>query len=270
MYENPIQVLQTSKDSRALQAAALTLARSTQPKDHDALLDYLRRTEFLNRLDSAEDYRAAASKRLRISRVVEALGMNDAPSTRQAIVALTRDTNFLRDDNRVLALIRASAKVRPAPPQLGAFWDHYCQPDDGFSHVTVSVLVENGSEHALEVLEKKMTDHRFEDGDKIAWMRTDVLPHRNDLLLLKSCERMLTGGLSQKLRPSLVEVLFDYQPQEWYTPASIYDPPDRRQASAEAKEVMRRIAQLALKTIHLTERQKQAVEKVLEELGQPS
>ena len=178
--------------------------------------------------------------------------------------------DFLREEERVVALIQASVKVRPAPPELGAFWDQYCQPEGGFSHVTVFVLVENGSQQAVEVLEKKMADHRFTDDDKITWMRTVILSHRNDLLLLKICERLLAGGLPPKLRPSLVEALFDYRPQEWYRPASTYNPPDRRQASAEAKEVMRRIAQLALKTIQLTDQQKEAVEKVLEELGQSS
>src|SRR5947208_589983 len=71
MQDNPIQVLQTSKDAKELVAAALSLARSEQPVNHDELLRWLRSEDFLMRLDSESDYRNTG-QRLRIGRVLEA------------------------------------------------------------------------------------------------------------------------------------------------------------------------------------------------------
>lgn len=267
MNDSPTQVLQRSKEPKELQTAALALARSKRPEDHEALLGFLRRTEFLLRLDTPEDYADAAAKRLRISRVLEALATNEAPSARQVIVELAQDSNFLSEEARVDQLIRASAYVRPAPPALVTFWDKYSQPDDGFSNLTVEALVENGGEPALRLFEKKMADTRHGRDEKIAWLRTEVLPHRDDPPLLNACERLLAGALPQDLRPHLVEVLFDYRPDEWYRPASVSTPPDRSKASAEAREALRRIGELALRTVRLSDEQRAAVKKTLAEVG---
>jgi hypothetical protein len=266
MTDNPVRVLQTSEDSKELMKAAVALARSKEPADHDTLLKHLRTQSFLSRLDTKEDYAAAAAKRLRISRVLEALGKNDAPSARQTIVALTQERTFLEEEERVVALIEASTEVRPPPPALVRFWDAHSQPEDGFTPVTITALVNNGTAPALDLLERKMADPKHEDDVKIAWMRSRILTHRNDLLLLQSCERMLTGVLPSHLRPALVEVLFDYRPGEWYRPANASRPPDRRQASAAALAQLRRLGYLALQTVQLTESQKEAVTKTLEEI----
>ncbi|MEJ7712146.1 MAG: hypothetical protein WKF84_20370 [Pyrinomonadaceae bacterium] len=164
MAENPVQVLETSKDSKELMRAALALARGQQPTDHDALLKHLRTQSFLSRLDSKDDYAAAAGKRLRISRVLEALGKNSSPSAHQTIVDLAQDRVFLEEDERVVALIESSTEVRPPPPELVRFWDAHSQPDDGFTPVTITTLVDNGTAPALGLLEKKMGDSRHEDG----------------------------------------------------------------------------------------------------------
>jgi hypothetical protein len=163
-------------------------------------------------------------------------------------------------------LIEACAVIRPAPPEVVRFWDNHSQPDDGFSHLTIKAVVDNGSAPALVLLEKKMADSKHSEEDKTAWMRSRILTHRNDLPLLQTCERLLTAGLPAGLRPSLVEVLFDYRPAEWFSPAASFNPPDRRQASPEALAQLRKIGQLALKTVPLTERLKEMVEKTLEEI----
>ena len=266
MADNSPQGSQSSKDAKELLKMALALARSDRPEDHEALLKHLRSSDFLGRLDSESDYAAAASKRLRILRVLQALGENKAPTAHKAIVALTQDQVFLEEDERVVGLIEASAKINPPPPELIRFWDDHSQPEDGFEPVTITTLVDNGSEAAMGLLEKKMAAPEHEDDVKIAWMRSEILTHRNDLLLLQSCERMLKSGLSQILRPHLIEVLFDYRPGEWFRPASVSRPPDRRQASPEALKQLRKIGELALKTVTLSEEQKRAVEKTLDEI----
>jgi hypothetical protein len=64
----------------------------------------------------------------------------------------------------------------------------------------------------------------------------------------------------------LVESIFDYN-VDWYPEAAIVKAPDRRDASPEAREILRRIGHLALNTVSLTEHERAAVEKVLMELG---
>ncbi|MGK3963817.1 hypothetical protein WMF38_06520 [Sorangium sp. So ce118] len=266
MTADQVQVLSTSTDPKELVKAAIAAARSPEPAHHDLLKKHLESGEFLGRLDSEEDYRQAAGRRLRVSRVLEALAVNPLPSARSAFVALAANPVVLAEDERTIALLQASAAVRPAPPELAAFWDKHAQPDDGFTPTTVTVLIENGSPLALALFEKKMADPRHEEGDKIAWMRSRILPHRNDAPLLEACERLLQGGLPKHLRPALVEVLFDYRPGEWYRPASIHSPPDRRKAAPEALGVLRRIGERSLKSIPLSETQRKAVEATLEEI----
>jgi len=266
MSDDKVKVLETSTDPKELMNAAIAAARSTEPSVHDLLQKHLGNKEFLGRLDSEADYKQAAKFKLRVSRVVEALGRNPAPSAQKAFVAVAGDKVFLAEDERIIALIQASAHVRPAPAELVKFWDAHCQPEDGFTPTTVSALVDNGSPPALALLEKKFADPKHEDGDKHAWMRTRVLTHRTDLPLLQACERMLKGSLPLPLRPALVEVLFDYRPGEWYRPATVVSPPDLRKASPEALAEMRKVGELALKVVKLNETQKRAVEKTLEEI----
>ena len=265
MQESALAVLQTSKDPKQLAEAAFALARSDQDADHDRLLEWLKSPQSLSRLDSEEAY-AGVARRLRIARVLDALSSNPAPSAKNVLVALTEVPAFIGVPACAELLISACASVRPAPPPVIKFWDEHCQPDDGFTPLTIDALAANGSAPAMALFEKKMADPKHEDDDKIGWMRSSILVHRDDVLLLRSCARMLAGVLPAELRPELIEVLFDYRPMEWYTPAAVYTPPDRSQASPEARSELRKIGELALKSIPLTPRQRKAIEDTLKGL----
>jgi hypothetical protein len=267
MANDARQVLQASHNPQELQTAALTLARSDNSSDHDLLRESLGSAGFLGRLDSPGDYQASPRKRLRISRVLEGLSTNTAPSAYRVLAYLTHDRTFLMEDERIVALIEASARLRPPPPEFIAFWDRYSQPDDGFTPVTITALVDNGTEPALQLFEKKMADPGHEDDVKIAWMHSRILPHRNDLLLLETCERLLKGGLPERLRPDLVESLCDYRPGEWFRPATAVNPPDRSLASPAARAELRKICLFARDSLPLSPTQKSAVERTLLELG---
>ena len=267
MNENSLKVMQTSDDSKELLQSSLDLARSKQPDDHNELLSFLTNPAFLERLDTSAEYKNAASKRLRVSRILEALSTNDAPSAHSAYIALTKNSAFLKEEQRVVHLISYSSYIRAEAPDLIDFWDKYSQSDDGFTGVTIKALVVNGTESAMEVLEKKMADPKHEDDDKIVWMQKIFVPNRDDFQLLKSFERMLNGKLAGNLRPSLVEVIFDYKPEEWYVPASTANPPDRRKIGAKEREQLKRLGGIALQMPNLTAEQKQAVQNTLKEIG---
>lgn len=247
-------------------AQATADAESADPARHAHLRDELQSAAFLAALDAPADYQAAARQRLHVDRVVAALARNPAPSAREAFLALTASPAYLAHDERVIGLILASADVRPAPPALVRFWDRRSRPDDGFTPTTVATAVANGSPPAVALLERKLAAPAHPDSEKLAWMRSHILEHRNDLPLLQACERLLSGKLKKGLRAPLVEVLFDYRPGEWFRPASVHSAPPLAQASPESRAQLRRLAKLALAAVPLPPESRAAVTRRVQEL----
>jgi hypothetical protein len=265
MPEDPARVLATSENRKELSAYARLLARSGQPADHNELRRWLESEEFLGRLDEPERYQGAPGK-LRLNEVLRELSANRAASAEAVLVALTRSPGFRAEPLRIDLLIRACVPIRPAPADVIRFWDEHWMPDDGYSHLTAGAVCDNGSPPALALLERKMADPDHPDDDKPVWMVTGIMMHRNEPLMLESCERMLRGGIPEGLRPLLVEALFDYRPLEWFRPATVLVPPDRKLAGAAARDRLRRIGEFVLQSVTLTEAQKDAVKAGLEEI----
>jgi hypothetical protein len=266
MSDQAINVLGTSADPSQLVAAALTLARSPQSADHRSLQNWLSSAGFLSRLDSPQEY-AQTGRRLRIQRVLQALAENSSPSAKSVLAALTQSQGFLDHRTRVVYLLRACASVRPAAPPVVRFWDRFSQPDDGFSNVAMDGVVSNGSPPAMQLLENKLADEAQPEEDRIHWIRCYILEHRNDPGVLTGCERMFAGTLPARFRPILIDAIFDYRPAEWYAPAEVCKPPDRSQASPEARQILQGLASAA-EAFGLTPVQKQAVARTLREIGQ--
>ena len=260
------QILATSQDTKLLVGAAAQLAASAERDDHELLLRWLPTESFLSRVHTADDYNGPRL-RLRLRRALEALRDNRSPVAHESILRLVRSETFTAVGSRVEMLLEATVSVRPAPPDLVAFWDTYSQPEDGFTPITIMVLVDNGSAPALALFERKVGDRAHDDAEKIAWMRADVLTHRNAAPLLESCERLLAGPLPKHLKSGLVDVLFDYRPAEWFRPGSSYAPPPVSSYSPEARTVLGRIARHALAQIELTDRQRAAIKTTMETLG---
>lgn len=258
------EILQASVDPSELQSAAIEAADGLDEAGHLALRSALLSSDFRDRLDAPETL-IAPSHYLRIGKVLFALAGNlTAPAAHQTLAALTLDAEFIRNRSRVELLIRALTWVRPSPPEAIDFWDRYCQSLDGYCHGTTRALIENGSAPAISLFEKKMRDPAIEDADKFYWLRTRVVGHRNDLLLLACCDRLLREGLSEALRPVLVETLFDYQPNKWYGVEPQAVPPPRSTLLPEGRELLERIGEYALNHVALNEDQRKAVETTLE------
>ena len=269
MSDTPIEILRASAEPNALKTAAQTLAASERPEDHVAVTSFLTRTAFLDRLNTLSEYQIFRPKRLRLWAVLDVLLRNKAPSAHQVLIDLTTAPAYNDDEMpaRSDLLIQACARIRPAPTQVVAYWNKYCQPDDGHAPLTIEALLENSSPPALALLEAKMADPGHEVDERIAWMHASILLRRNDLHVLKTCHRMISGSLPQSLRPALVETLFDYRPAEWYTPSNPVRCPPRQMMSAEAKAELRAIGEMALKQEELTLEQQAVVKSVLVEIG---
>jgi len=266
MIEEPVSVLHTSDDSDELLTAALSLARSEHPDDHQALLKSLKSSKILGKLDSAEDYLQMRDW-LRVAKVIQRLSENKAPSALSVLTAWMKDPVFLAEPSRVELLIEASAVIRPATPEVVDFWNRHADPNGIYINLIMPAVVTNGTRPALEVFEQKMADPSYEDELKIDCMRRDVLRHRDLAPLLKSCESLLTKGLPERLRPELVEVLFDYK-AEWYKPANTVNPPDGSKMTVTGRATLRHIGEFALKNLTLTQGQRRAVEDTLARLQQ--
>jgi hypothetical protein len=128
-----------------------------------------------------------------------------------------------------------------------------------------TVLIENGSAPALDLFARKMGDPAHEDDDKIAWMRTRVVAHRNDVGLLEVCERLLLGSMPEHLAPVLVEVLFDYRPDEWFRPTSNVSVPALESASRETLDALLKVGIVALTMVRLTADQRDVVKVRMEQ-----
>ena len=254
-----------SAEAKVRLQTLLADARSDEPSRHADLARQLQAPEVLEVLDSRADYVNAAKFRLRVAQVAEALAKNPAASARDAFLALTGSDFFVANDERTMSLVRASVSLRPAPPALVTFWDRRSQPDDGFTPTTITVLIENGSRPALELFERKMADPVHEDDDKIAWMRTRVLGHRNDVALLETCHRLMQGKLPERLQPLLVEVLFDYRPAEWFRPTSSASAPPLESASRDALDRLLEIGVVALTMVRLSDEQRSVVKLRLQD-----
>ncbi|MHB1011544.1 MAG: hypothetical protein ACYC37_01340, partial [Desulfobacteria bacterium] len=207
-------VLATSRDRRELKNAAVLLASSDAPADLEVLGRFLASGEFLGRLDGPEEYQGSTSS-LRLSRVMETLEENRTPSADAVLLGLIGAPSFQGHVLRMILLVRALAVVRPSPPEAVRYWVGKSAPGSPLAQDVVEALCVNQSEPALELLERIFADPGPASTLKVFWMRKLILPRRNDLPLLISCERMVTGSLPADLRPALVEALFDYQPSKW-------------------------------------------------------
>jgi hypothetical protein len=255
----------TSKEQKFLYADAGKLARSTQESDLASLESQLTDTAFLSKLDSAEDYEGPAV-RLRVAGVMQILAENTAPPARKVLLSLTTSPAFLEHRARVELLIQALVQIKPAPKEAVEFWENHFQPEDGYSSVTVWALLENGSEPAVALFERKMKDGGFPETEREYWLTAVVLQHRNDLPLLQACDRLLESRLEELYRLLLINVLFDYRPDDWYGSGHWYKPPPREKATTEALEQLRALAQKALETQPLAERQQEKVNLSIQDI----
>jgi hypothetical protein len=258
-----VDVLRTDQDPRRLVHAAQELAVSTQPQDQAALLQFLTASDLLGRLD--DDARYLADRRtLRVRRVLDRLRRN--PAGHGTLAALCADRTFLSHPSRIDLLIVACADVRPPPDTVLRLWNHFSQPDDGFGFLTIQALADNGTQPAILILRAKLLDPVHPDEDKIVWMRTSILAHRTDAPLLRGLQPFVQGGLPEGLRLALIEALVDWRPEQWYSIHGYIRPPAWARASPDAAATLRAIAAHARTEPGVTERIRQRIDAMLQEL----
>jgi hypothetical protein len=266
MADRDRDILRESMDGREVKKSAVALAAGPSPEDHRLLLRYLSSGEFLGRLDPPEHY-DAGFRDLRLGPVIQTLADNRCSSADEVLVGLIGSTDFQGDVFRKQLLLRALAAVRPSPPAAVAYWDRLSGPQSAITWDVIESLVENQSGPALELLERKFADPSQDRDNRVLWMREFLLVRRNDEPLLLGCEQMMTKSLPEDLKPELVDVLFDYKPDDWFMPENPPAPPPRGLISEKARDVLRRIGEYALQNVKLSVSQRRAVWKEVKENG---
>lgn len=265
MNENQnIEVINKSQDSGDLAVAAVNLARSNDPNDHTFLAQVLQTPEFLSRLDNEQDY-AQPRKFLRVASVLDALEKNTSSTARDLLIDLMRSPVFTEEPSRAELLIEVSESIRPAPPEVVEFWNRHSDPDDIYMNLLMHALVENGSQPALEVFEQKIADDRNTEKRRIWWLRKEIPPSSNKILVLESCSRMLRGEMDSNLKVSLVEVLFDFQ-STWFRPSTPVTAAPLSSYGEAERNKLKSIGHYALQNLELPKALKTAVQDVLNEL----
>ena len=264
MNEQDIETLRTSREQRELKKIANKLAATDRKDEIGLLLQFMNSQDFLSRLDTPEDYENTYSK-LRLASIINVLMKNPSESAYHAILQLINANIFLGNLLRIQILIHALSVTRPLAPQAVDYLNKVSAAESPLVYDVIKTLCVNQSKPAIQMLEEKFSQLQLPDNNqKITWLRDLILPRRNDEPLLDCCERLLNHPMPDDFKIELVEVLFDYKPDDWYVGCRKPEPPPREEASAKALEILQRIGQLALKSLKLKPEQRKQVKAVLD------
>lgn len=266
MAEIDIQTIRTSDDPRALKRAAIGLAGSRDPDEVAFLGVELASGTLVEKLDSEEAYQGTW-RRLRLARVMKTLMDSENPASDEVLFLLTLSEPFKSHTLRLQLLIHALRVVKPLRPEAIRFLEAHATPGNPLAFDVVETLSVNQTPEAMDLLAATLIS-RHERKDKEAWMQQIIMPRRNDMPLLVFCERMFKEPqLSQDLKASLAEALFDYKPDDWFRDCNPPEAPPRAEAGNEAKDLLRRMGLFAQTNLPLSEEQRTAVTSALSELG---
>jgi hypothetical protein len=255
--------LQNSREAREVKRAAMALAKSQLSSDHQFLAGHLGTPSLAARLDPPEEA-TGSYQHLRLARVMRGLMENSNPTAQEAILRLPDTPAFNDQFRRIQILIRALTVIRPSPAQATQYWDKYSKPGSPVTYDVIEALCINQSPPALELLEQKCAEPGFTPSEKQVWMRESILVRRYDEPLIATCERILRGPLETNLKISLVEVLFDYRPKEWFIECSPPKPPELAAASEPARDILLRMGEYALASLALPEPLRSRVRSTVE------
>ncbi|MDX2448768.1 MAG: hypothetical protein QNK29_16370 [Desulfobacterales bacterium] len=258
MNIDDMTVLQTSKDPDALCEAALQIASQKNPEALRVLGERIGDEAFLGLLDSEQDYHSSPET-LNVSGVLETLGGNPDPSAQNILVQLTQDQVFSAMLSRVEMLILACADIRPVPARILTFWTLQTGPDSSSNPLVVEALFTNGTAPAMTLFETMMTDPSYPTSDKIFWLLTYAVPHRDDPCFLEAAERVIKTNADQEMTIEWIRIIFDYQ-VTWYPPMDMPKPPNPIAISPEGKELLLKIGNNALALENLPASLKSAIE----------
>lgn len=209
--EEIIAILDSSTDRNELLLASVDLALSDDPRDLELLGQYLRRPDFLGRLDNLTD---PSTKTLHLARVFEPLIARPSLDTADLSLTLSRDEAFMAEPDRLIYLLRALAAVRPMSEEAAELFRH--SNTLGYSSINAPLLGANASPRALALFESMVARKEEPVARRCDWLHMAVLPNRTQLAILQMCERLLALDIEPDVQVGVIESVFDYQPRQWF------------------------------------------------------
>ncbi len=212
----------------------------------DQLRSRLTDRAFLAQLNTPQEYLALEPTNLQLYFILETLARNEAPGARALLGELAASPIYMSPGAYLAALLEASVHARNPAPGLVALWDAQLAPDGSELQRAVDVVVANGSPQAIDTLERRLLRNEYREDYVVAWLRSPVLRHRQDLPLLQASARLLEApGWPSRLKQFLVEALFDYDREHWYqSEVQPPEPPSRAALTADSRAALERIAQI--------------------------
>ena len=234
-----LQTLRTSKDSKQLLDAAITVVNSRDSAAIAQLADLLATREFIERLD---DLTTPSRKTFHMSRLFGAMEKAPSRATEDLCLKLASARAFVADPVRLNYLLPALGAVIPMSDASAALFRR--TNAEGYVIVNAPVLAANGSPAALRVFEEMMRDPRFDVDERIDAAHHSIVPNRTRLPLLRSIDRLLGQKIDPEVHAALLESVFDYQPRAWFGVArNPPSPPAWESASPETRKFVEELRQ---------------------------
>ncbi len=227
-----VKILEHSQDRAALERAAVSLASSEDPEAVVKLGEFLRRAEFLARLDNLG---SPADKTRSLQKVLSTLADHPSRATEHLCLLLANDPVFLADDDRKIYLLPALAAVRPMSQEAVAVFRR--TNSEGYYNLNVRLLIKNGSPRALALFEEMIRDDGVPVVRRVDALHAAVLPYRTELPVLQTLDRILAADLPAAVRVGAVETVFDHRSREWFGPAK--NPPEPPPWESASRETLR-------------------------------
>jgi hypothetical protein len=204
------EVLEVSTTAEELEFAATELAASDNPEALDVLGTFLRRAEFLARLDDVAD---PSEKTFHLRGVLRPLIERPSPEVARLCLQLANDPVFLADDDRKSFLLRALCGVTPMSADTVELFHR--TNDEGYFAFNAPLLAANGSPRALELFAMMIEDPNSPLDERVDCLHVSILPHRIRLPILKMVSGLMARSLEPPVATAVIESVFDYR-VEWF------------------------------------------------------
>ncbi len=256
------EVLQSSLDAGELYGSATQLAAAESGEATLALGRALRRPEFYARLDQLDNPQL---RRANLHGILEALRTNPSVYSGRLLTYLAGDPAFLADSGRLAMLLPALAAVAPMTPEAAEVFRR--TNAEGYFSLNGPLLLANGSPEAVALFEEMVADRSATADDRIAMIRTAVVPRRIEEYVVAACARLLSKSLEPGVEMGLIEAMFDYQERKWFGVAKHAPaPPAWGAASTAAILALLGIAKQLVAGARLTEELRATIAGVAGEL----
>ncbi len=272
-----ISVFERSRDRNLLESTALDLCASKDPKALEVLTKWLLDPVFVARMDNEEEYKYYRH-RLRIKRVLLAIGKKGTAEAESALLRLGEDREFTRHVARMDGLIVACGWIKKPSAKLLEFLDSRITKQGTYTSIVIDALAQMHTPESCALLEKWFHSADYVGPSRPGWFTETILEYRNDPNIVAFYRRLLSVEIrDERLRNRMIQSLYDYRPLDWYgrvgyshmlrRGSTAPKPPPRKDASTEVLRELLEIAELT-KKLDLSPETREGVQKAVKEINE--